>query len=290
MNDAFAIVGHEARRRALVRDAFAWATKRGLFTGQPAVAERACVNAATYASLCAPVHATDRQLELATTFTVIFFWLDDADPRELAAVLDEPLARMPALSRWRADARELDACRAELAIAWSESLHIYLAALVDELAIDRRRITVAQQLDLRRRNAFIDPYLDLWFALVDAAPLAVECARARWIGRELIIYANDLGSLVRVVAADRERPELNLAITMAREQGCTADEAARSLVEQHDALCGELRGLLATITAVAPAWAGVLREVVIGNVLAMRALAERYAGSTARLDALALPL
>lgn len=290
MSDSLAIVGPDARRRALVRDASGWAAKQGLFSGQPAVAERACVNAATYASLCAPVHASDRQLELATTFTVIFFWLDDADPRELAALLDDPFARMPALSHWRADARELDACRPELATAWSKSLLVYLAALVDELAIDRRRVTVAQQLDLRRRNAFIDPYLDLWFALVDAAPLAVECARARWIGRELIIYANDLGSLDRDLVADRERPELNLAITMAREYGCTPDEAAHSLVEQHDALCGELRGLLPTIAAVAPAWVGVLREVVIGNVLAMRALAERYAGSTARLDALALPL
>lgn len=281
---------NESRRRALVNDASAWATKRGLFSGQPAVGERACVNAATYASLCAPVHASDRQLQLATTFTVIFFWLDDADPRRLAELLDEPLSRMPVLSHWRADAIELDACRPALTHAWSESLRIYLAALVDELAIDRAHVTVAQQLDLRRRNAFIDPYLDLWFALVDAAPVAAECARARWLGRELIIYANDLGSLDRDLAAHGERPELNLAITMAREHGCTPDEAARSLVEQHDALCGELRGLLATIAALAPAWAGVLREVVIGNVLAMRALAERYAGSTARLDALALPL
>jgi hypothetical protein len=77
---------------------------------------------------------------------------------------------------------------------------------------------------------------------------------------------------------------------MARELGITPDEAASALVEQHDVLCGELRGLLAAIADVAPAWAGVLREVVIGNVLAMRALAERYAGSTARLDALALRL
>jgi hypothetical protein len=290
MTDPFATATDDARRRALMRDAFAWATKQGLFSVQPAVGERACVNAATYASLCAPVHATDRQLALATTFTVIFFWLDDADPRELAGLLDDPFARMPALAAWRADAIELDACRPASTTAWSDSLRIYLAALVDELAIDRRRITVAQQLDLRRRNAFIDPYLDLWFALVDAAPLAPECARARWIGRELIIYANDLGSLDRDLAAPRERPELNLAITMAREHGITPDEAARSLVEQHDELCGELRGLLATIATVAPEWAGVLREVVIGNVLAMRALAERYEGSTARLDALALPL
>ncbi|HWB78125.1 MAG TPA: hypothetical protein VG755_24340 [Nannocystaceae bacterium] len=281
---------NDSRRRALVNVASAWAAKQGLFSVQAAVGERACVNAATYASLCAPVHASDRQLALATTFTVIFFWLDDADPRELAELLAEPVARMPVLSHWRADARELDACRPELTRAWSESLRIYLAALGDELALDRAAITVAQQLDLRRRNAFIDPYLDLWFALVDAAPLAAECARARWIGRELIIYANDLGSLDRDLAASRERPELNLAITMAREQGITAELAARSLVEQHDALCAELRALLTTIAAVAPAWAGVLREVVIGNVLAMRALAERYAGSTARLDALALPL
>jgi hypothetical protein len=214
----------------------------------------------------------------------------------LAELLGEPwpaaLARLPALARWREGATELDACRPELAEAWLGSLRIYLAALVDELAIDPRTVTVVQQLHLRRRNAFIDPYLDLWFALLDVAMpegLFATCERARWIARELIIYENDLGSLDRDLVAERERPELNLAITAAREQGISAEAAAQALVEQHDRLCGELDGLLATIAAAAPAWAGVLREVVIGNVESMRALAERYAGSTARLDALALP-
>ncbi len=298
MIDTFARASSDPRLQSRMRDAFAWATKQGLFAGQPAVAERACVNAATYASLCAPASATERQLGLATTFTVVFFWLDDADPRELAELVATswPLAlqRLPALARWCDEAVELEACRPELREAWLDSLRIYLGALVDELAIDGSTVTVAQQLDLRRRNAFIDPYLDLWLALVDVAPLpGLEhaIARARWIARELIIYANDLGSLERDLAAARERPELNLVLTTAREQRCSPVDAAAALVEQHNALVAELAPLFTTIAAT-PAGAvpaGVLRDVVVGNVLAMRALAERYAGSAAWLDALALP-
>jgi Terpene synthase family 2, C-terminal metal binding len=289
----------DAPLRAAIGHALTWATEQGLFRGQAATAERACLNAATYARLCAPSTATTRQLELATTFTVLFFWLDDADPVQLAELTTTPgppsPPRIPALARWCEQAHELEHCQPSLRAAWLDSSHRWLAALVAELAIDRERIGVSQQLELRRDNAFIDPYLDLWLALLDVVPTQAdptECARARWLARELIILANDLGSLARDLAA-HDRAELNLVITMARERGCSHAEATAVLVEQHDALAVELGPALSSIAAVGGAngraYAELLREVVAGNVAAMRVLAERYAGSTALLDALVIP-
>ncbi|MBC8072718.1 MAG: hypothetical protein IAG13_30640, partial [Deltaproteobacteria bacterium] len=77
----------DATHLRAMHDALRWTRQHRLFEGHAATATRACVNAATYARLCAPPRASARQLELATTFTVLFFWLDDLEPAALAAVI-----------------------------------------------------------------------------------------------------------------------------------------------------------------------------------------------------------
>jgi hypothetical protein len=271
--------------------ALAESRELGLFAGQPEAAARTCVIAATYVSFCAPRTATERQYRIVTMFIVVFFWLDDSDPHALAALHSTgqlAVDALPPLARWRARVTELDTCHPELAAAWLDAMRGYFASVADELAVDLRTITLAEHLEVRRRSIFVDPYVGLWLALLDELPPAAHLetyTRARWLVRELILYANDLGALERDLAT--ERVELNLVRTLAQQRGCSIGEAVGELVAEHNCMAAELRRLLATLAPHAPTLVDTLRQITNGNLASLRALVERY-GNTERVAVLEL--
>lgn len=276
-----------------------WGQAAGLFeTWSPQRAQSEALNASTYAHLCAPRSAGIRPREVATTFTLIFFFLDDVEPGVLRELLtgsgrSMPVYDLPAVRAWFSDFPELERCAPANRSAFETSFQIYLEAIRDELDIDPSTITVAQQWHLRRRNAFIDPYFDAWNVALDLRVIDSHCARRlREIAKDLILIANDLGSLARDSVRGGDLADLNLVHTYCREHSIDTDAACNELTALHNDLAREFEtrcaDLIEADPIAAPDTIGLLRSVVDGNMRAMRALERRYAGSKARLDALSV--
>lgn len=279
-----------AGRLALVEHVRGWAMRHGLDAG---ARPRQALAIATYVELCAPPGAAHNHLELLAELTALFFHLDDLGASGIHALAE--LQRLPGVAAFFAGFDERvhgSAGHRERLVA---SFEIWLAAIVEELQVDFATVSLARHWDLRRRNAFIDPYVDGWLAVLELEPpsaLAAEVARARFAARDLIILANDLGSWERDRVRGGELADPNLIATRAREAASSDSDALAWIVAQHDRIAGACTddlSLLAGHGGAARRVAGLLSSIVRGNVEAMRQLADRYEGARAVLDRLVLP-
>lgn len=154
---------------------------------------------------------------------------------------------------------------------------------------------------MRRDTICVRPLLELEKVL-DVHSLALErcfgplTRRLDWLAVEIQYIANDLYSVER----DRMRGQENIVAIIAREQGCTLDDAMERVQAEHDELVHELvrRGdeLIEAIRTTrlpyvsldqAQRYLAMLEGCVWGNVAAVLELRSRYRmeGSTAPDDA-----
>lgn len=280
---------------ALVRHVRRWAAFHGLAAAER---PRQAVAIATYAGLCAPAGATGRQLEVAAELTALFFHLDDASPeivaRAVAASRAGGASGLPALDAFLAGFAELHRVRPGIRDRFLGSLHVWFSAILEEIAIDFATIAFERHLDLRRRNAFIDPYVDGWLVLLELDIVgtdAIAARHAREAARDVIILANDLGSWQRDRDVGGELADPSLVATHMREAGTDEEAALAWTIARHDAAVADLDRWLAGLRDEPDAhrYAALLTAIVAGNVEAMRRLGDRYQGSAAVLDRLRVP-
>lgn len=234
--------------------------------------------AATFARLCSAAGVGDDELLRAGQFTAIFLYLDDTT--ELEVLLGEH----PAINQWLGELEQLGAGTAALA-DFRASFADYRASLVEERRVDLATLTRDDYLKLRRRTIFVEPYLDCWRVLagIDVAPdspARAQQRRGQDFARELIILANDLGSLVRDTTS--EHGEMNLIVRDAALLG-SQDAAVDRAIAEYNALVMQLREL---VQSTEPKLGRLLTRVVDGNIATMKLLTRRYAHSTALLDRL----
>ncbi len=273
-----------------------WGARHAVAAG---TSERQAVAIATYVELCAPAGAGRRRLAVAAELTSLFFHLDDAPgsliSRAVATAGDvlEP-SGLPALDAFLAEFVELNQARATNRARFLSSLRIWMAAIVEELTIDFAAIDFSRHLDLRRRNAFIDPYVDVWLVLLDlevSRPLADAALRARHAARDVIIFANDLGSWHRDRVVGGELADPNLVATRARESGGDEAGALAWVLDRHDLAMEAFDVAVEQLKADAEGrrYADLVTAIVRGNVEAMRRLSDRYDGAAPLLDRLRMP-
>jgi hypothetical protein len=281
----------DARHRALTLDAIDWATRHQMF--DPADVEKQATNASTFGYLCRPAVCSDRQLWLATSYALLFFYLDDTPAQTIAALLDpadpcRTLRTCSAGAAWLDDHHELARCSDAARGDFERSLADYLQSLTDEREADPQRVTLEEHWHLRRRSVFVDTWIAQWLVSLDLrASLEGDPARARALCIDLVILSNDLGSLHRDTAAGAEG-ELNLVHTYARTRGCSEREAVAAIIGDYNRSADELLRILSGIAsdpAISP-FADLVRGVVDGNLRAMTILAQRYARARELLAAL----
>jgi hypothetical protein len=268
----------------LMREVLAWMCSHRLF-GDPREHERTYAQealvAATFGYLCSAAHVGEAQWRLAAKFTAIFLYLDDTR---------DPDDAHPAIAEWLHELERIGAGRSALA-DFRVSFADYQASLVEERRLSLSALAREDYLALRRRTIFVEPYLDHWRVLagIDVDPelpaRELLCA-GQGLARELIILANDLGSLVRDTTA--EQTEMNLVVRDARQLG-SLDAAIDQAVAEYNAIAVQLRELVRQANASLPALAQLLARVVDGNNETMKLLGRRYTQSTALLERL-LPI
>jgi hypothetical protein len=252
--------------------------------------------ASTYATYCAPSAAPQRAFDLAARFILLFLLVDDAEKADAEGLVAPSGERWaigrftPALSSWLADCQEhFECCEPALAGTFEQSFHDYLVARADELRATTRPRTVEAHLAFRRRTIFLEPYIDLWMILLGIAPsevAALDATRSAVI--DVVLLANDLGSVARDGAGGEAPDDLNLVTTVAAERLCSTEQAVDHLVEQHNVLVARLRdelGASDTGEHTAP-YADVLAGMADGNLDALLALRFRYPGAGATLGRL----
>jgi hypothetical protein len=281
----------DARHRALTRDAIDWATRHQMF--DPSQVEKQAANASTFGYLCRPAACSDRQLWLATSYALLFFYLDDTPAQTIAARLDpadpcRTLRTCSAGAAWLDDHRELALCTHAVREDFERSLAEYLQSLTDERATDPARVTLEEHWQLRRRSVFVDTWIAQWLVSLDfRASLEGDPAQARALCIDLVILSNDLGSLHRDTAAGSDG-ELNLVHTYARTRSCSEHEAVAAIIADYNRSADELLRIVCGIASdpALASYADLIRGVVDGNLRAMMILAQRYARAQELLAAL----
>lgn len=273
--------------RALIVDTLEWISAWRDAT-HPKIASLAVV-AAVYARFCSPTAPTELQSQLAARFTLLFFLIDDADARELPALVGTPETRRafdvgpltPALEAWLHDVRTSVVVEPAMLERLGRSHQDYLAARRAEASTSPPS-TLEAQWELRRRTIFMDPYLDHWMILrgMRAAPLADgKLAELRRLAIDLVLVSNDLGSIARDRAGGSSPDDLNLVHALALTTGGDVDLAIERTVERHNVWVLALRR---EATEVASAdtreYLDLLIGVTDGNLSSLRALKARYPG------------
>jgi hypothetical protein len=251
--------------------------------------------AATYGCNCAPTSAREDAFDRATRFILLFLLVDDAakdDALALVATSDQPwtIGRFtPALRSWLGSCEdELRRATPALCERLSQSFHDYLRARANELTEPDRPHGLEAHWAFRRRTIFLEPYIDLWMILLGIPP-DVERSQpsARSTVIDIVLLANDLGSIERDAAGGEAPDDLNLVTTLAAEVGGSREEAVERLIRQHDELIADLRRSLAGARGVAEsAYADLLAGMVDGNLDSLLALGFRYPGAGALLGRL----
>lgn len=261
----------------------------------PALVTAACV----YARLCAPRAASERQYTVVARFTLLFFLVDDAALEELPDLLAEngswSIGRYtPALRAWLSGFRERALASEQLRKRFAHAYHDYLAARKAEHGHQAAPPSLAEHWAFRRRSIFMDPYLDLWLILAGVEPTAVaetQFAAARTLAVDLVLLANDLGSIERDARGGASPDDLNLVHGYAREHGETEVAARERLIALHDDLVVRYRAAVASAVAARPGpaaerYAELLDGVVEGNVASVLALEFRYPGAASTMQRL----
>jgi hypothetical protein len=275
----------DATHRRIADEVHEWMRSHRLF-GDPREREQTyreqALVAATFGCLCSAADVGEAEYLRAAQFTAIFLWFDDSS--------EAPSGEHPAVTEWLGGLEQLGAGRSALA-DFRLSFADYRASLDDERRSNCSTLAREDYLALRRRTIFVEPYLDHWRVLagIDIDGPAREVLRSgQSLARDLIILANDLGSLVRDTTA--EQREMNLIVRDAQLD--SLDMAVDRAIAQHNAMVSQLRELVSIAARSSehplPAFARLLTRVVDGNLATMRLLTGRYAQSSALLDRLSL--
>lgn len=260
-----------------------------------AALEKLVLVAATYGTNCAPTSAPAGAFDGATRFILLFLLLDDAAKEDALALVATPdqlwtIGRFtPALRSWLASCED-DLLRASptLRERFTGYFHDYLRARANELSAPDRPKGLEAHWAFRRRTIFLEPYIDLWMILLGISPdVERSFPNARPQVIDVVLLANDLGSIERDTAGGEAPDDLNLVTTLAAEVGCSRDEAVARLIVQHDELVAELRRSLAGARDGAEtAYADLLAGMVDGNLDSLLSLGFRYPGAGAILGRL----
>lgn len=262
----------------------------------PALVTVACV----YAKTCAPPAATPRESRLVARFTLLFFLVDDAALDDLPQLLAPQAAwsigrYTPALRAWLADFHEQASTSRALGDRFAGAYHDYLAARRAEHEHKTRPLTLDEHWAFRRRSIFMDPYLDLWMILRRVEPSRVQTTafdEARRLAIDLVLLANDLGSLERDRAGGVAEDDLNLLHSYSRDFAEPESATLERLIVVHDDMIERYRRALSAAASDAAGVAGrsyadILSGVIDGNVAAVLALEFRYPGAAPILQRLA---
>lgn len=248
--------------------------------------------ASVYACLCGPERASERCHDVAARFTLLFFLVDDASegelPNLLAADASWSIGRYTgALRAWLNEFSEQASSSHGLRQRFARAYHDYLAARRAEHGHQRRPLGLEEHWAFRRRSIFMDPYLDMWMMLLGIDVEALDepaFAQARAIAVDLVLLANDLGSLERDRRGGASPDDLNLVHALAREHRVSEAEALERLLAQHDQLVQRYRSAVERAVAArsgrhAELYRELLSSVIEGNVGSLRALGFRYPGA-----------
>lgn len=284
MSDASLFVDPIHQR--IFRDVLGWMRGHRLF-GDPIERESLYLEqalvAATFGYLCSAADVREAELLRAAQFTAIFLYFDDH-----TACVDDDVEH-PAIGEWLAELERIGNGGSALA-DFRLSFADYRASLEQERDLDRSTLAREDYLRLRRRTIFVEPYLDHWRVSLGIdvdpeAPTRELLATGQSLARDLIMLANDLGSLVRDTTA--EHGEMNLIVRDAERLGSIDPLGAATdrAIAEYNKLAGQLRELMPELDAKL---ARLLTRVVDGNLATMKLLTRRYAQSTPLLARLLL--
>lgn len=257
--------------------------------------------AATFGYHCGPTRADDCSRLRTAKFTAIFLYLDDTThPQVMSAdrwaAFHASLiallrgagqgAEHSALLDWLAELRRVGAGAPDALADFDDSFLDYCLSLDDERRATPAAMSAQEFLDLRRRTIFVEPVLNQWrvsmgINVPPSDPFRPLLMAAQGMARDLVIFANDLGSLARDSTA--EATEKNLILHDALRGDGQLGPAAERAIAAYNALVERLEQKLAEgRTAGAPfcaALADVLQGLVNGNLDSMAILEARYARS-----------
>jgi hypothetical protein len=297
-----AALGDRAIRELLLRT-LSWAEAHGVLAASGREhPEGLVVLASVFARLCAPPAPSERGLDVVARLLVVFFCIDDAENPEVPDLVGRgaewslgPLT--PGLHAWLDELPELKTCRPTLRESFTTSFHAYVearrreASVSDELSLD-------EHWNLRRRTIFMDPYVDLWLIAMGVDIERFELSRfaeARRLATDIVLLANDLGSIDGDRAGGDSRGELNLVTAYGRAWSWSQGEAIERLIVHHNELVAACGAEIAAARRAerspdAEAYADLLVGIVDGNLDTMWTLTFRYRGVEAilrRLDRVA---
>lgn len=256
------------------------------------------VVAATFGYRCGPSRADDRARLRTAQFTAIFLYLDDTTQPELMSdsrwsVFHRALIAQlqsgvespdhTALAAWLAELRGIAGGASAALADFNDSFLSYCLSLDDERRAVPAAMSESDFLNLRRRTIFVEPVLNQWRASMGinvgpSNPGRPFLLAAQGMARDLVILANDLGSLLRDSRA--ETSEKNLVLHWAQGAAGGLDAAARRAVAEYNTQVEALQHALAAadssgVPFVAPL-ADLLTGLVDGNLDCMDLLAQRY--------------
>lgn len=265
--------------------------------------QKQAVVAATFGYLCAPRRAEDGARQRAARFTAIFLYLDDTTSKSVmsdsqwhtfhASLIDllrdrraADGAEHAAVAEWLAELRAIGQGAPSALCDFERSFLDYCLSLDEERRADPAAMSEQEFLALRRRTIFVEPVLDHWRVVMGlevpvAAPFRAELLAAQGMARDLVILANDLGSLVR--DAGSETTEKNVILHRAQHRGERLEAAAERAVTEYNTRVAELQRALADIAdseRSGAAWsaplADLLAGLVDGDLDSMELLVQRY--------------
>jgi hypothetical protein len=280
-----------------------WAEAHGVFAASGREhPEGLVVVASVFARLCAPPAPSERCLDVVARLLVLFFCIDDAENLDVPDLVGRgaewslgPLT--PGLHAWLAELPELETCPPSLRESFTTSFHAYLGARRREASLSGE-LTLDEHWSLRRRTIFVDPYIDLWLIAMAVDTERFQRSRfaeAQRLAIDIVLLANDLGSLDGDRAGGDSRGEPNLVTAYARARGLPHDEAIEWAIAHHNELVATFGAEIASARRAersphADAHADILAGTVCGNLATMWTLTFRYRGVDAiltRLDRVA---
>ena len=252
--------------------------------------------ASVYAAFCSPPSPSAASLDLSARFILVFLCIDDADDGDVASAMSADATALGALGAgfdaWRNDLDAMGGSDPAVRAHLESSFAVYLRARKTEAALARAGLTIDAHWSLRRATIFMDPYIDQWMISTRIDPPGLEngdCADARRLCIDIVLLANDLGSVGRDEEDGDAPGDLNLVQAYRRWNGHTAEQAIEELVALHDSYATQFDAALASVRAGSSAhaeYAALLRGLVDGNLRALRMLAFRYPGAGPTLDRL----
>jgi hypothetical protein len=285
--------------RALSLRTLPWAEAHGVLAASGREhPEALVVVASVFARLCAPPTPSERCLDVAARLLVVFFCIDDAENPDVPDLTGRgaewslgPLT--PGLHAWLAELPELGTCPPALRESFTTSFHAYLGARRREASLSGE-LSLDEHWNVRRRTIFVDPYLDMWLISMAVDTERIQLSRfaeARRLVTDIVLLANDLGSVDRDRAGGDSRDEPNLVTTYGRARGWSQDEAIERLITHHNELVAACRAEIASARRAersphADTYADLLAAVADGNLATMWTLTFRYRGVDAILKQL----